>query len=185
MITPKLPDYDIDDWSARPFAERIKMVCQSWAKDGYGVPLGIHIVYTLKIVFFVAMWFFFCAYTPGNTLANFSEWWASPIAFQKAIFWAMLFEGLGLGCGFGPLTARYLPPFGASLYFLTPKTIKRPLIPGIPIFGQDERSWLDVGLYAANVVLLLSMLFAPAISPWQIAGVIGLTALMGLTDSVR
>ena len=43
--------------------------------------------------------------------------------------------GLGLGCGSGPLTGRYNPPFGGALYFCRPGTIKMPLFPGIPIFG--------------------------------------------------
>ena len=30
----------------------------------------------------------------------------------------MLFEVLGLGCGSGPLTGRYLPPVGGFLSFI-------------------------------------------------------------------
>jgi hypothetical protein len=26
-----------------------------------------------------------------------SNWWLTPIAFQKAILWSMMFEGTGLG----------------------------------------------------------------------------------------
>ena len=60
---------------------------------------------------------------------------AEPIAFQKAILWSLLFEGLGLGCGSGPLTGRYFPPVGGFLYFLRPGTTKLPLFEAIPILG--------------------------------------------------
>ena len=52
--------------------------------------------------------------------ATIGRWWLAPVAFQKAILWSMLFEGLGLGCGSGPLTGRYFPPIGGFLYFLRP-----------------------------------------------------------------
>ena len=52
----------------------------------------------------------------------------------------MLFEILGLGCGSGPLTGRYVPPIGGFLYFLRPGTTKLPVFPGAPIIGDIRRS---------------------------------------------
>ena len=72
------------------------------------------------------------------------------MAFQKAILWSMLFEMLGLGCGSGPLTGRYLPPVGGFLYFLRPGTTKLPLFPALPLLGGVRRGVLDVALYAAH-----------------------------------
>ena len=60
-----------------------------------------------------------------------------------------MFEVLGLGCGSGPLTGRYMPPFGGALYFARPGTTKLPLFPGAPLIGRDTRSWLDALLYVA------------------------------------
>ena len=89
-------------------------------------------------------------------LDSLGDWWLSPIAFQKAVLWSMLFEGLGLGCGSGPLTARYFPPFGAFLHFLRPGTTKLPLFAQLPVLGGYRRTWLDVVLYAAALVLLVA-----------------------------
>ena len=69
-----------------------------------------------------------------------ASWWLAPIAFQKAILWSMLFEGLGLGCGSGPLTGRYFPPLGGVLYFLRPGTTKLPLFPALPLLGGTRRT---------------------------------------------
>lgn len=183
MLKPKLPDYDIDDWSRRPFDEQIKMVCQSWAVDGYGSPLSVPALYVLKILGFIGVWLWLCVtFTPQYTLSNIDAWWASDTAFQKAIFWAMLFEGLGLGCGAGPLTARYLPPFGGALYFLRPGTVKMPLFPGLPLIGGDQRTAIDVMAYASSLIALGVILTAPTITTTHIIPVLVLVPLMGILD---
>ena len=38
----------------------------------------------------------------------------------------MLFEVVGLGCGFGPLNNRFFPPMGSILDRLRPNTIRLP-----------------------------------------------------------
>ena len=102
------------------------MVCQSWALQGYGTPTPIYVVYLLKIALYVWIWSVFCGFTPGlGDLGSFSTWYYEPIAFQKAVLWSMAFEGLGLGCGSGPLTGRYNPPFGGPLYFLQARHDRR------------------------------------------------------------
>ena len=45
---------------------------------------------------------------------------------SKAILWSLVFEITGLGCGSGPLTGRYLPPFGGRS-ILRPGTTKLPV----------------------------------------------------------
>ena len=49
LLNPVPPPYDIQDWLKKPFPERVKMVCQSWALQGYGTPWPIYLVYILKI----------------------------------------------------------------------------------------------------------------------------------------
>ena len=123
FLTPIKPPYDPLEWSRRPFAEKSRMVCNAWTLQGYGTPLGVYLVYALKILFYVGGWILFCRFTPGmGHLHDFGAWWLRPEAFQKAILWSLLFEGVGLGCGSGPLTARYFPPLGGVLYFLRPGT---------------------------------------------------------------
>ncbi len=183
ILKPTPPPYEPLDWVTRPFPERARMVCEAWAKDGYGSPLAIYLVYALKVAFYVGVWTLFCGFTPGlGNVTTLAEWWLSPIAFQKAIVWSMLFEGLGLGCGSGPLTGRYFPPIGGFLYFLRPGTTKLALFPALPVLGGTRRTWLDVALYVALVVASLRVLVAPeptAALLWPIAV---LVPLVGVAD---
>src|SRR5205823_4532811 len=128
-----------------------RMVCRTWALQGYGSPVAVYALYAVKLVAYVAGWIWFCGFTPGmGGLRSISAWWLRPEAFQKAILWSMLFEILGLGCGSGPLTGRYFPPLGGVLYFLRPGTTKLPAFPGAPIIGATRRGLIDVALYAGT-----------------------------------
>src|SRR5690606_7285312 len=110
---------------------RGRMVCQAWAIQGYGTPIAVYLVYVAKVVLYVLGWALFCTTSPKlGGLTQITSWWLHPLAFQKAIVWSLLFEGLGLGCGSGPLTGRYFPPMGGALHFLRPGTTKLSLFPG-------------------------------------------------------
>ncbi len=183
LLDPTPPPYDLDEWQKKPFPERVKMVCQSWALQGYGTPWPIYLVYILKIFFYVWVWTLFCSVTPGlGDLGSFGSWYYEPIAFQKAVLWSMAFEGLGLGCGSGPLTGRYNPPFGGALYFCRPGTIKVPFFPGLPIFGGSSRTPLDVALYVAHMFFLFRALLAPELSFELLLPTVILLPLLGITD---
>ncbi|HWC87478.1 MAG TPA: DUF3556 domain-containing protein, partial [Solirubrobacteraceae bacterium] len=118
LLDPVLPDYDVLEWAQKPFAERARLACQSFALQGFGAPPAAYVFYVIKIVVYIAGWWLFCTFTPGlGDLGNFGHWWLSKPAFEKAILWSMCFEGLGFGCGSGPLTARYMPPVTAFLHF--------------------------------------------------------------------
>lgn len=183
LLAPTPPPYDPLQWAALPFGKKWRLVCQAWAMQGYGSPLGIFVVYALKVGLYIGLWSVFCATTPGlGGLARLSEWWLHPIAFQKAILFSMLFESLGFGCGSGPLTGRYFPPIGGFLYFLRPGTTKRPLYPGLPLVGGFRRTWLDVALYAAQVAALLRALVAAQPGLEHFLPLLVLTPLLGILD---
>ncbi len=183
LLDPVPPPYDPLDWAKRPFAERARMVCESWAMQGYGTPPAVFVVYALKVAFYVGMWAWFCSFTPGiGGLATIGVWWLEPIAFQKAIVWSLMFELLGLGCGSGPLTGRYYPPVGGFLYFLRPGTTKLPLFEQLPLLGGMRRTWLDVALYAATLVCLVRALIAPQLGLEQLAPIAALVLLLGIVD---
>ncbi|MET0593279.1 MAG: DUF3556 domain-containing protein [Polyangiaceae bacterium] len=183
FLRPLDPPYDPLEWAKKPFPEKSRMVCEAWAMQGYGTPLAVYLVYALKMALYVGGWMFFCGFTPGmGALADIESWWLRPEAFQKAILWSMLFEGLGLGAGSGPLTGRYVPPFGGFLYFLRPGTTKLPLFPGVPIVGQPRRSWLDAALYAAFVALLILALLAPAPRSEIFVALAVLVPVLGILD---
>jgi len=183
LLDPAPPPYDALEWVKKPFAERARMVCEAWAIQGYGTPPSAYALHVVKIGFYVGMWIFFCGFSPGlGSVATIGAWCLSPIAFQKAILWSMLFEGLGLGCGSGPLTGRYFPPIGGFLYFLRPGTTKLPALPGIPILGGTRRTWLDVALYVAVLGLLVRALVAPAMDASLFVPIAIVVPLLGLAD---
>lgn len=159
------------------------MVCEAWAMQGYGTPAGAYAFHAIKIALYVGVWLLFCRATPGlGQLSTIGSWWLHPVAFQKAILWSMLFEGLGLGCGSGPLTGRYYPPIGGCLYFLRPGTTKLPVFPRLPLLGGTRRTWLDVALYAALVALLVRALVAPALDAALLVPIAALVPVLGLAD---
>lgn len=159
------------------------MLCQAWALQGYGAPFSVYLFYIIKMALYTAGWLFFCTFSENlGPWETFSTWYAHPEALLRFILWSMLFEILGLGCGSGPLTARYFPPTGGFLYFLRPKTLKLPLFPGVPIIGKDARSWLDIALYASFLVLLLRALVAPSITASYLYPVIGILPVLGILD---
>jgi hypothetical protein len=177
------PPYEPLEWATRPFAERGRMVCEAWALQGYGTPLFAYLFYLIKILFYVGVWLGFCSLSPAlGGLSTIGDWWLDPLAFEKAILWSMLFEGMGLGCGSGPLTGRYYPPVGGFLHFLRPGTTKLPIFPRLPLLGGSRRTWLDAALYLALVVLLVRALIAPVIDASMLVPIAVLVPIIGLAD---
>lgn len=183
LFRPAMPPWDPLEWARRPFTERARMVCEAWALQGYGTPLLTYSLHLFKVAFYVGMWVFFCSFSPGLGRGSaLGAGWLSPVAFEKAILWSMLFEGLGLGCGSGPLTGRYAPPIGGFLHFLRPGTTKLPLFPGAPLFGGVRRTWLDVGLYLLLVAAILRALVTPTLEPVLLLPIAVLVPVIGLAD---
>ncbi|MBS2026432.1 MAG: DUF3556 domain-containing protein [Deltaproteobacteria bacterium] len=183
FLDPTPPPYAPLEWLEKPLTERGQMVCAAWAMQGYGTPPAVFVAYALKVVVYVAAWMGFCTFSPslGRPL-TIETWWLHPLAFEKAIVWSMLFEVLGLGCGSGPLTGRYLPPLGGFLYFLRPGTTKLPFFAGAPLIGNRTRGLLDVGLYAALVVASLRALLAPELGASELLPLVVLVPLLGILD---
>jgi len=169
---------------AAPFPERIRMVCRIWASQVAATPLSVMAMYWTKyLLVFVGGWAFFVSFSAGYPgFASVGEWAFSHVAFQKAIVFAMFYELLGLGCGSGPMNGRFWPPLGGFLHFLRPGTTRLPALPGLPGLGGITRSWLDVGLYAANQLFLLRALLAPEVTPDLLWPTCALLPLMGLRD---
>ena len=183
LLKPKPPSYDPVTWSKAPFDERGRMVCESWALDGYGTPAFAYVFYLLKIGLYIGGFLAFCRVTPSlGGPSTFGTWWASPLAFEKAILWSMLFEGLGFGCGSGPLTGRYFPPIVGFLHFIRPGTTKLPLFVSLPVLGGVRRTWFDVALYVALVVCVVRALVAPAIDAAMLLPIAVLVPLLGVCD---
>ena len=164
LIAPALPEIDVDEWRAMPRAERNRVMVQHWALNGFGTPKAIYLLYAIKIGLYVLGAAAFVAATPGiGGITDWRDWWTEPVVFQKVIIWTLMFEVLGFGCGFGPLTLRFLPPLGSFLYWLRPGTIRLPPWPDrVPGTAGSTRSIVDVLLYLGVIGSAVWILIAPA-----------------------
>jgi hypothetical protein len=179
-----LPPYDPQRVLAAPFPERVRLVCRSWASQVNPNPVIVMAMYWVKyLLLFVGGWAFFVSFSAGYPGFGSPGGWAfTPVAFHKAILWALFYELAGFGCGMGPMNGRFSPPLGGFLHFLRPGTTKLPLFPGLPLFGGIRRTRLDAALYAANQFFLLRALLAPEVTPELLLPSFLLIPLLGLTD---
>lgn len=199
FLKQEVPVVDYASWSKGTRAEKIVPMARHWAEVGFGTPVVLHLFYVVKILLYVlAAWLIVLSTNGIDGFTHVAAWYAEPIVFQKVVFFTMLFEVVGLGCGFGPLNNRFFPPMGSILYWLRPGTIRLPPWPTrVPLTKGDARAPLDVGLYAALLVALLFALFSHGTGPipelgsqvgvlpvWQTATILGLLALAGLRDKV-
>ena len=181
---PDLPPYDPERLLSAPFPERVRLVCRSWAAQINPNQPAILAMYWAKYLFvFIGIWAFFVSFNKGYPgFGSPIEWAFSATAFQKAVIWAMFYELTGMGCSWGPMNARFKPMTLGFRHFLRPGTTKLPLFPGVPVIGNDQRSWLDVGLYSANQLFLLRALVAPEITPELLLPSFVLIPILGVLD---
>ena len=193
------PVVDYSQWSKGTRAERIVPMARHWAEVGFGTPIVLHLFYVVKILLYVLVAWLIVLSTSGiDGFTNVASWYREPIVYQKVIFFTILFEVVGLGCGFGPLNNRFFPPMGSILYWLRPGTIRLPPWPGrVPLTSGDARTPFDVLLYGALLACLLLALFSDGTGPipelgsqvgvlpvWQTATIVGLLTVAGLRDKV-
>lgn len=183
FLKPTLPVVDIAEWSKGTRAEKIRPMARHWAEVGFGTPVALHLFYVVKIGLYILGGWLLAMVTTGTSV------WSEPIVFQKVVLYTMLFEVVGLGCGFGPLNNRFFPPLGSILYWLRPNTIRLPPWPRIPLTKGSARTPFDIALYAAFLgMVLFALLSEPAatglLPTWQTATILGLLAVTGLRDKV-
>lgn len=199
FLKPELPVVDMEEWQRGTRGERIRPMARHWAEVGFGAPVVLHLFYVVKILLYILGGWLFALTTTGiDGFTNVDNWWSEPIVFQKVVLYTLLFEVVGLGCGFGPLNNRFFPPMGSALYWLRPKTIRLPPWPDrIPLTKGDNRTPVDVALYAALLIMTLVALLSNGtgaiaaldttvglLPVWQIAVILGLLAVLGLRDKV-
>jgi hypothetical protein len=193
------PVVDYGEWNKGTRAEKIVPMARHWAEVGFGTPVVLHLFYVVKIVLYILVAWLIVLTTKGiDGFTNVGQWYAEPIVFEKVVLYTMLFEVIGLGCGFGPLNNRFFPPMGSILYWLRPNTIRLPPWPDrIPLTKGTTRTPIDAILYAALLVILTVALFSDGTGPipalgttvgvlpmWQIWTILGLLAVLGLRDKV-
>lgn len=183
LLDPHPFPFDFDEWKTQPFHVRAKWLCQAWAIQGFGAPRSVYLFYVVKTLLYIGGWLWFASFSEAlGSPETLARWWSHPEAIVKAIAWSMLFEGLGLASGSGPLTGRYMPPFGGALYYLRPGTIRIPLLPQLPILGGDRRTATDCLLYLLHIALLVRSLLAPSVTPELLWPTVILLPLMSLRD---
>jgi hypothetical protein len=199
FLKQEVPVLDFESWSKGTRSEKIRPMAEHWAEVGFGTPVALHLFYVLKILAYVAVAALFALATAGiDGLGNIGQWWTEPIVFQKVVLYTMLFEVIGLGCGFGPLNNRFFPPTGSALYWLRPNTIRLPPWPNrVPLTRGDNREPVDILLYGALLVMLVVALLSDGTGPdsalgtevgllpaWQSWTILALLAAIGLRDKV-
>ncbi|OBA86815.1 hypothetical protein A5633_00810 [Mycolicibacterium elephantis] len=193
------PVVDYEQWTKGTRAEKIVPMARHWAEVGFGTPVVLHLFYVVKIALYILGAWLVVLTTKGiDGFTNVTSWYAEPIVFEKVVLYTMLFEVVGLGCGFGPLNNRFFPPMGSILYWLRPNTIRLPPWPQrIPLTKGARRTPFDALLYAALLVMLVVALFSDGTGPipelgttvgilptWQIWAILGILAVLGLRDKV-
>ena len=127
FLKQETPQIDFEEWSKGTRAEKITPMARHWAEVGFGTPVLLHLFYVVKIALYIlAAWLLALTTTGINGFTDVAHWYAEPIVFEKVVLYTMLFEVVGLGCGFGPLNNRFFPPMGSILYWLRPGTIRLP-----------------------------------------------------------
>ena len=199
FLKQETPQIDFEEWSKGTRAEKIIPMARHWAEVGFGTPVLLHLFYVVKIALYIlGAWLLALTTTGINGFTNVAHWYAEPIVFEKVVLYTMLFEVIGLGCGFGPLNNRFFPPLGSILYWLRPGTIRLPPWPArLPFTKGDNRTLFDALLYGALLVLLVIAIFSDGTGPmpalgttvgvlpaWQIWAVLGVLAVLGLRDKV-
>ena len=157
FLKPDMPVVDFAEWIKGSRSEKIRPMARHWAEVGFGTPVVMHLFYVVKILLYILGGWLFALATAGvDGFTNVGHWWTEPIVFEKVVLYTMLFEVVGLGCGFGPLNNRFFPPLGSILYWLRPNTIRLPPWPDrVPLTKGTARSPIDVVLYGALLVVLL------------------------------
>lgn len=199
FLQPRLPDIDLAEWSQGSRSQKIRPMAQHWAEVGFGTPVLLHLFYVAKILLYVLVGWLIVLTTKGiDGFTDAAAWYAEPIVFEKVVLYTMLFEVIGLGCGFGPLNNRFFPPMGSILYWMRFGTIRLPPWPDrVPWTRGTKRKPVDVALYALLVMMLLSALFTDGAGPipelgttvgllpaWQIVLILLLLGVLGLRDKV-
>jgi hypothetical protein len=199
FLKPDLPEVDMDEWSKGTRSEKIRPMARHWAEVGFGTPVALHLFYVVKILMYILGGWLFASATAG--LGGFTEvasWWSEPIVFEKVVLYTMLFEVIGLGCGFGPLNNRFFPPMGSILYWMRFGTIRLPPWPDrVPGTRGTKRTPFDVALYGLLLIMTLAALFADGTGPvpslnttvgllpaWKVALILVILGVLALRDKV-
>jgi hypothetical protein len=197
FLSPDLPTIDLAQWRNGTHGDRIRVLAQHLAERGFGTPDAMRYFHVVRIVIYIVGALAFALSTNGiDGWGSIGSWWREPIVFQKLVLWSLLFEALGLGCGFGVPNSRWFAPIDSPLRWLRPGTIRLPPWPNRLLLTKgDTRTPFDAALYGLFVVATVFALLSDGTGPdvglnttigvipvWKIADIVGLLTLLGLRD---
>ena len=202
FINPTPQPVEPAEFVQLPLLERIRILSQHWAVDGFGTPRMLHVVYILKMfgLYFGAGIGIAAATSADVVFMDPSTWFDNIITYQKLCLWLMFIEVFGFGGTFGPLCGHFVPMLGNVRFWLRPGTIRMaPWANRVPGTGGDTRTVFDVVLLLAVFASLAYPLFLQGvpvqnlppgtptqelIPPLALVPILIAMPLMGLRDKV-
>ena len=191
LKTGDFPPVDPATFMEKPYLERNKTLAAHWAEYGFGAPKITAIIYVVKLlVFYTCGGILVATLTSGLDPFAPGEWWDQPIFYQKAVIWTMMLEALGFAGSWGPLAGHFKPMTGGCRYYARPGTLRMPPWPGkVPFTRGDERTFVDVAIYAGFILSLALALALPGdgeslVPTAAIVPAIVLLVLLGLRDKI-
>lgn len=55
LLSPTLPDIDLQQWRRLPHLERLKLQVQHWGEHGFGTPAGAYLFYVIKMAIYILL----------------------------------------------------------------------------------------------------------------------------------
>jgi transmembrane protein DUF3556 len=201
LTQPHFPAVEPDTFLQKPLMERMRILVNDWAENGFGSPRLVHLIYILKLVVFFAIGGITVATATSGLPAfwHVAQWWNQPIVYQKVVLWTVLLESIGIAGSWGPLAGKIKPMTGGILFWARPGTIRLRPWEWVPFTRGDRRIRLDIALYLALLASLAVALLSPGVhtdslskalphnmsglvSPALLIAPIALLVLIGLRD---
>ncbi|HMS13587.1 MAG TPA: DUF3556 domain-containing protein, partial [Microthrixaceae bacterium] len=63
LVKPDQPEFDLDEWRALAPTERLRLMCVTWATQGFGAPDVVYVLYLVKLAFYVGGFLLFAAFS--------------------------------------------------------------------------------------------------------------------------
>ena len=159
------PPVDPATFLQEPLRERIRKLVVHWGEYGFGTARMVHTTYIVKIlVLYVLLGTIVATATSGvGWFWQVGQWWNEPIVYQKLIVWTVFLESLNIAGSWGPLAGKFRPMMGGALFWLRTGTIRLAPWKWVPGTAGTSRTGLDVLLYVAFLLSLLTTLLLPGV----------------------
>lgn len=157
------PPVDPATFLNSPLQHRIRTLAQHWGEYGFGTARNINVIYIFKIVVLYALAGVAVATIGISAFWEVNVWWNDPIVYQRLVVWTVLLEALNLAGSWGPLAGKFKPMMGGFLFYSKRGTIRVRPFSWVPGTAGHTRTGLDVTLYYAFLLSLITALVLPGV----------------------